>query len=52
MGKKNDIDVSVVIPIYNLPDLVESNLDLISKQTYNKVEYIYIDNSSTSETYD
>ncbi|MEK7550218.1 MAG: glycosyltransferase family A protein [Patescibacteria group bacterium] len=47
---KNKSLVSVIIPVYNRPDLIKKLLISISKQKYKKIETIVIDDASTDDT--
>ena len=44
--------VSVVVPVYNRPDLVCAAIDSVLGQTYDRVELIVVDDGSTDETVD
>ncbi|MDL0437815.1 MULTISPECIES: glycosyltransferase family 2 protein [unclassified Niallia] len=44
--------VSVIIPLYNVIDLIEETMQSLLKQTLNEVEYIFIDDESSDGTYE
>ena len=42
--------VSVIVPVYNDPEGIQTTLDSLTKQTYDEFEVIVVDNNSTDET--
>lgn len=44
--------VSVIIPVYNDPEGIETTLDSLLDQTYDRYEIVGVDNNSTDETSD
>lgn len=45
-----DVDVSVIIPTYNRPNIIISSLTSVLFQTYNVLEIIIVDGSDNDET--
>lgn len=50
-GTNNPL-LSVVVPVYNVSDLLEECLESISRQTYRHIEIIIIDDGSTDSSLD
>lgn len=51
MDKRIDIDVSVIVPVYNVEKYLPHALECIMNQTYSNYEVICVDDSSTDESY-
>lgn len=49
--KKNDIDISIIIPVYNSEKYLTECLDSLLNQSLKKIEIICIDDSSTDNSY-
>lgn len=49
---ENNIKVSILVPIYNVENYISQCLDSIFSQTYNNVEYVFVDDCSTDKSYD
>lgn len=49
---KNEKLISVIIPVYNRPNLIKRAIDSVINQTYKFFEIIVIDNGSTDNTAD
>lgn len=47
MRKKQDLLISIIIPVYNVEDYLEKCLDSVINQTYKNLEIILIDDGST-----
>ena len=47
---KNDILVSVCIPVYNSEKTIKNTIESVINQTYKNIEIIVIDNNSTDKT--
>lgn len=45
--KKNDLLISVVVPVYNMAQTLSRCLDSIVNQTFNQIEIILVDDGST-----
>ena len=43
--------VSIIIPVYNMEDWVESGIKCITEQTYENLEIIIIDDGSKDGSY-
>ncbi|MDE6022301.1 MAG: glycosyltransferase family 2 protein [Muribaculaceae bacterium] len=43
--------MSIIIPVYNRPNLVERCLDSVKAQTYRPIHIIVVDNGSTDDTF-
>lgn len=43
--------ISIIIPVYNRPNLVERCLDSVKAQTYRPIQIIVVDNGSTDDTF-
>jgi glycosyltransferase involved in cell wall biosynthesis len=48
---KNEIDISIIIPVYNRQDLVKETLDSVLSQTYQNWECIVVDDGSSDNTW-
>lgn len=44
----NDIPVSVIVPIYDKPDIIRKCLDAIARQTYKNIEIVVVDDNPAS----
>ncbi|MGG4411267.1 glycosyltransferase family 2 protein [Niallia taxi] len=44
--------VSVIVPLYNVIDLIEETIESLLKQTLTEIEYIFIDDESSDGTYE
>ncbi len=44
--------MSIIVPVYNRPNLVERCLDSLKAQTYRPIHVIVVDNASTDDTID
>ncbi len=44
-------DISVIIPVHNSENTIDILIDSIKSQTKNKVEYIFVDDSSSDDTF-
>ena len=49
-NKKNELKVSIIIPMYNVSEYIEECLTSIKEQTYENFECILIDDGSTDDT--
>ncbi len=49
---KNDMDISIIIPVYNAERYLAECLDSALRQTVKKKEIICIDDGSTDASYD
>ena len=45
----NNIEISVVIPVYNTGEMLQETIDSVLSQTYNEFELIIVDDGSTDE---
>ena len=50
MIKKENIKISIIVPVYNGEKYIQECIDSLLKQTYNKIEIIIIDDGSTEST--
>jgi CDP-ribitol ribitolphosphotransferase len=48
MGAK----ISVIVPLYNVEEYIETTIEELLKQTYKNVEFILVDDGSSDRTYD
>ncbi|MCO4852875.1 bifunctional glycosyltransferase/CDP-glycerol:glycerophosphate glycerophosphotransferase [Bacillus vallismortis] len=49
-NSKNNYEISVIVPIYNVGDILSETLNSLLNQTFKSVEYILIDDGSTDNS--
>lgn len=47
----NDVDVSIIVPVYNSEKTIKECFNSLEKQTLKNIEIIYIDDGSTDNSY-
>ena len=50
MGKENKIKVSIIVPVYNSEDYIETCIKSLQDQTLKDIEIICIDDKSTDNS--
>ncbi len=51
-GRKKLVNISVVVPVYNVGDVLRNTLDSIVNQTFEDIEIICVDDGSTDNSYE
>lgn len=50
MGMKNEILVSIVVPVYNVEDFIEECMESIIRQSYKTLQIVLVDDGSTDHS--